>query len=90
MVELLFNISPGFPHFAIPTKTDGVGRALKLGKLSTVIHGENALCGHRKHQKNLCPTYPPLLPMFPPGYPRNFPQAKTAVEKPVENRWIIT
>jgi hypothetical protein len=80
-------MSTTFPHFSIPTKNDGVGRHFGGGKLSTVIPARFPLCGRWICQKNFCPIYPRGLRMFPPGYPRNHPHAKTDVENLVEKRW---
>ena len=88
MVELIFNISPEFPHFDYPPINGLVGRAFGGEKLSTVIPAGFALCGQWKRQKNLCPIYPRAIPPYPPGYPRFYPPRQSRVEKPVEKRWI--
>ena len=88
LVESIFNISPSFPHFYYPPINGLVGRAFEREKLSTVIPVGFALCGLRKHQKNLCPIYPRAITLYPPGYPRIYPPGEKAVEKLVEKKWI--
>ena len=87
---MFFNICNGFPHFPCPQQNGLVGRHFLVEKLSTVIPVVFPLCGLLNRQKNFYPTYPPINPMFPPGYPRFTPQDKSTVEKPVEKWWITT
>ena len=82
-------MSAVFPHFYYPRRIAGVGRRFPRGKLSTVVPARFTLYEQAVGQKNFCPTYPRGVGLFPPGYPRIYPQPIADVENLGEKQWIM-